>query len=74
MSHVGKNPDCRGYCNVRFNSIARWKNFERLRLWDSGMGSSDPSYFIFEIIVGKSRIRHRTTLNLTSSSIDFKSI
>ena len=27
-------------------------------------GSSDPSHFIFEINVGKSRIRHRTTLNL----------
>ena len=28
MSHVGKNPDCRGYCNV--SSIARWNIFERL--------------------------------------------
>ena len=27
-------------------------------------GSSDPSNFIFEIIDGKSRIRHRTTLKL----------
>jgi len=27
-------------------------------------GSSDPSHFIFEINVGKGRIRHRTTLNL----------
>ena len=27
-------------------------------------GSSDPSHFIFEIIVGKGRIRHRTTLKL----------
>ena len=26
-------------------------------------GSSDQSHFIFEINVGKSRIRHRTTLN-----------
>ena len=25
-------------------------------------GSSDPSHFIFEINVGKGRIRHRTTL------------
>ena len=27
-------------------------------------GSSDQSYFIFDINVGKGRIRHRTTLNL----------
>ena len=27
-------------------------------------GSSDPSHFIFEINVGKSRIRHTTTLKL----------
>ena len=27
-------------------------------------GSPDPSHFIFEIDVGKKRIRHRTTLNL----------
>ena len=27
-------------------------------------GSSDPSHFIFEINVGKGRIRHTTTLNL----------
>ena len=27
-------------------------------------GSSDPSHFIFEINVGKRRIRHKTTLNL----------
>ena len=26
-------------------------------------GSLDPSHFIFDINVGKSRIRHRTTLN-----------
>ena len=29
-------------------------------------GSSDPSHFIFEKNVGKSRIRHRTTLNLNN--------
>ena len=27
-------------------------------------GSPDPSHFIFEINVGKKRIRHRTTLKL----------
>ena len=27
-------------------------------------GSQDPSHFIFEINVGKGRIRHKTTLNL----------
>ena len=34
---------------------------------------SDPSHFIFEIIVGKSRIRHRTTLKL-NFQIDSKLI
>ena len=32
--------------------------------WWLFKGSSDPSHFIFEIYAGKSRIRHRTTLNL----------
>ena len=31
-------------------------------------GSSDPSHFIFEINVGKKRIRHRTTPKLNSRS------
>ena len=35
-------------------------------------GSPDPSHFIFGIIVGKSRIRHRTTLKL-NFYIDSKS-
>jgi len=30
-------------------------------------GSSEPRYFIFQINVGKSRIRHRTTLYLRKS-------
>jgi len=30
-------------------------------------GSSDPSHFIFEINVGKGRIRHKTTLNLNDA-------
>jgi len=30
-------------------------------------GSSDSSHFIFEINVGKRRIRHRTTLNLNDN-------
>ena len=33
-------------------------------------GSSDPSHFIFEINVGKSRIRHRTTLKLNDEFLD----
>ena len=33
-------------------------------------GSSDPSNFIFEINVGKSRIRHRTTLKLNDEFLD----
>ena len=36
-------------------------------------GSSDPSHFIFEINVGKSRNRHRTTLKLNFLT-DSKSI
>ena len=32
-------------------------------------GSLDPSHFIFEINVGKGRIRHRTILNLGQSSL-----
>ena len=33
-------------------------------------GSSDPSHFIFEINVGKSRIRHLTTLNLNEATLN----
>ena len=33
-------------------------------------GSSDRNQFIFEINVGKSRIRHRTTLNLNDAISD----
>ena len=36
-------------------------------------GSPDPSHFIFEINIGKGRIRHRTTLKL-NFQIDSKSI
>ena len=32
-------------------------------------GSPDPSHYIFEINVGKMRIRHRTTLNLNLQTI-----
>ena len=32
--------------------------------------SSDPSHFIFEINVGKSRIRHTTTLKLNDEFLD----
>ena len=34
-------------------------------------GSSDPSHFIFEINVGKGRIRHRTTPNLNKVNFGF---
>ena len=40
-------------------------------------GTTDPIHFIFEIIVGKSRIRHRTTLDflmINDISISSKSI
>ena len=33
-------------------------------------GSSDPSQFIFEINVGKSRIRHTTTVKLNDEFLD----
>ena len=33
-------------------------------------GSSDASHFIFEINVGKSRIRHTTTLKLSNEFLD----
>ena len=33
-------------------------------------GSSDPNYFIFEINVGKSLIRHRPTLKLNDEFLD----
>ena len=33
-------------------------------------GSLDQSYFNFEINVGKSRIRHRTTQNLSDEFLD----
>ena len=33
-------------------------------------GSSDPSHFIFEINVGKRRIRHTTTLKLNDEFLD----
>jgi len=37
-------------------------------------GSPDPNHFIYEISVGKRRIRHRTTLNLNFFLIDSKLI
>ena len=39
-----------------------------LRVWFKG--SSGPSHFIFEINVGKSRIRHRTTLELNDELLN----
>ena len=33
-------------------------------------GSTDPSHFMFEINVGKSLIRHRTTLKLNDEFLD----
>ena len=33
-------------------------------------GSSDPSHFIFGINVGKSRIRHKTTLKLNDAILN----
>ena len=35
-------------------------------------GSSEQSHFIFEINVGKSRIRHRTTIKLNDESIYYR--
>ena len=39
-------------------------SLEPLKFAVAKKGSPDPSHFIFEIIAGKRRIRHRTTLNL----------
>ena len=47
--------------------------YDRIKPFISQMfqfkGSSDPSHFSFEINVGKSRNRQRTTLNLNAQSI-----
>ena len=42
------------------------------RVWLYVKGSSDPNFFIFEINVGKGRIRHTSTLKL-NFQIDSKS-
>ena len=48
-----------------------WVRFKDGKGLDLFKGSPDPSHFIFEIIVGKSRIRQSTILNLNQFSIDF---
>ena len=40
-----------------------------LEIWLDFKGSSHPNHFIFEIHVGKSRIRHRTTLKLNDNRL-----
>ena len=45
------------------NERTTWKSLES-NDFHQIKGSSDQSYFIFEINVGKGRIRHRTTLKL----------
>jgi len=58
--------------NVDFREISFLSHFDNGQ-WDRFKGSSDPSHFIFEINVGKRRIRHRTTLEF-NFQIDSKSI
>ena len=61
---------------LSFTQGKQAKSFKYLDFKDS----PDQSHFIFEINVGKSRIRHRTTMNIndrhlmTPSSNDFESI
>ena len=52
-----------GIKNITFER----STFQKLRIKQIIKGSSDSSHFIFEINVGKRRIRHRTTLNLTDA-------
>ena len=66
-------PACLNKCHlVRFKNEISWfstkKNFVGFK------GSQDPIHFIFEINVGKSRIRHITTLNLNDNrfSVDLE--
>ena len=49
--------------NVDFREISISSHFDNGQ-WDRFKGSSDASQFIFEINVGKRRIRYGTTLNL----------
>ena len=63
-SKYTSSPYCPDQQQIQFNTKRPqeccFKNFEI-------KGSSDSSHFIFEISVGKSRIRHRTTLNLNNA-------
>ena len=52
----GDNPDHRKYVKEQFKM-----HFNHVKFFK---GSTDPSQFIFEINVGKRRIRQRTTLKL----------
>ena len=45
----------------------RWKDGHHFK------GSPDPSHFILEIIFGKSRIRHKTTLKLNENRLKMTS-
>ena len=45
-----------------------------LRSWFMPKGSSGPSHLIFKINVGKSRIRHTTTLKLNDKFLDWLKI
>ena len=40
------------------------------KIWDKIKGSSDPNHLIFEINVGKSRIRYTTTLKWNVELLD----
>ena len=55
--------------NVDFREISFSSHFDNGQ-WDRFKGSSDPSQFIFEINVGKGRIRHTTTLKLDGEFIN----
>ena len=63
------------FCTPAFVVLQRFRNqnvgmvFENSKFL-SFKGSSYQSYFIFEINVGKSRIRHTTTLKLNEKVLD----
>ena len=56
--------------NVILKSQFRTLGFKWPFIVQNFKGSSDPSHFIFEINVGKSRIRHTTTLKLSYEFLD----
>ena len=55
---------------IHLTTAARQQIFLLMSILTTIKGNSDPSHFIFEINVGKSRIRHRTTLKLNDELLN----